>query len=139
MNRILISIPHLFAGKADIEIAGFLTALIAWGQRPVILRNARQWMQRMDDRPGEFMVNHSLAERKKFGDFVHRTMNGEDAIYLLKALQKTYRDEGGLEGLFSNNFAASGKSRPIHLRHPPATAELLFSRPYRQTSRRPAA
>jgi uncharacterized protein (TIGR02757 family) len=103
-----ISIPHLFAGKADIEIAGFLTALIAWGQRPVILRNTRQWMQRMDDRPGEFMINHSWAERKKFGDFVHRTMNGEDAIYLLKALQKTYRDEGGLEGLFSNNFAASG-------------------------------
>lgn len=103
-----ISIPHSFKTKEDIEISGFLTALIAWGQRPVILRNARQFMERMDDRPCEFVLEHSLSERKKFGNFVHRTFNGDDAIYLLKALQYTYRHEQGLEGLFTKHYTATG-------------------------------
>ena len=35
-----ISIPHLFSQKEDIEIAGFLAALIAWGKRNLIIRSA---------------------------------------------------------------------------------------------------
>ena len=37
-----VSIPHLFTKKQDIEIAGFLAATIAWGQRPTIIRNANE-------------------------------------------------------------------------------------------------
>ena len=33
-----ISIPHQFDRKEDIEIAGFLVAIIAWGQRKTILK-----------------------------------------------------------------------------------------------------
>ena len=103
-----ISIPHLFSGKEDREISGFMTALLAWGQRPVILRNARQLIDRMDAAPHAFILHHSAAERKKFRDFVHRTFQGDDANYLLKALQQAYRHYGGLEGLFSSAYAESG-------------------------------
>ena len=34
-----IQIPHQFHHKQDIEIAAFLTATIAWGNRKSILRN----------------------------------------------------------------------------------------------------
>ena len=37
-----ISIPHQFTKKEDIEIAGFLAATIAWGQRITIINNANK-------------------------------------------------------------------------------------------------
>ena len=37
-----ISIPHQFSKKEDIEIAGFLAATIAWGQRVTIINNANK-------------------------------------------------------------------------------------------------
>ena len=35
-----IQIPHLYSLKEDIEIAGFLSATIAWGNRKMIIKNA---------------------------------------------------------------------------------------------------
>ena len=43
-----ISIPHMFSDNQDIEIAGFLAATIAWGNRKSILKNANRLMERMD-------------------------------------------------------------------------------------------
>ena len=37
-----ISIPHLFSTKEDIEISGFITSTISWGQRKTILINAKK-------------------------------------------------------------------------------------------------
>ena len=36
-----IQIPHLFSLKEDIEIAGFLSATIAWGNRKMIIKNCK--------------------------------------------------------------------------------------------------
>jgi len=35
-----ISIPHRFSIKEDIEIAGFLTAILSWGMRRQIIERA---------------------------------------------------------------------------------------------------
>jgi len=35
-----LSIPHRYTEKGDIEIAGFLAATIAWGNRKMILKNS---------------------------------------------------------------------------------------------------
>ena len=43
-----ILIPHKFSRKEDIEIAGFLAATIAWGQRKTILSNAVKMMEFME-------------------------------------------------------------------------------------------
>ena len=37
-----ISIPHLFSKKEDIEISAFITSTISWGQRTIILKNAKK-------------------------------------------------------------------------------------------------
>ena len=42
-----IQIPHQFSLKEDIEISGFLTATIAWGNRKMIIRNANRMMRVM--------------------------------------------------------------------------------------------
>ena len=96
-----IAVPHLFSKAEDIEIAGFLTATIAWGQRPTILANARQLMDRMDRQPHDFILNFTESDLEPFASFVHRTFNGQDCTYFLHALQNIYRNHGGLQAAFT--------------------------------------
>jgi len=95
-----ISIPHLFSKKEDQEIAGFIAAILAWGQRKTILKNCRSLFTLMDLAPHDFIKNHTIKDRKPFKAFVHRTFNGIDLIYFLAALQQIYQQPQGLEGVF---------------------------------------
>ena len=99
-----VGIPHLFDHKEDIEIAGFLTALIAWGRRALIIRNAQALMARMDMAPHDFVVGASAAELRRLAGFVHRTFNEQDATALVLALRRVYAESGGLEGIFSQSL-----------------------------------
>ncbi|MCX6239443.1 MAG: TIGR02757 family protein [Bacteroidia bacterium] len=113
-----ISIPRRFSRKEDIEIAAFLSATIAWGQRPTIIRNANQLMQLMDGEPYEFLTQTAIEDPERFDSFVHRTFNGIDCLYFMRALSSIYRKYGGLEKLFSDGFAIDGtvKTAIIHFR-----------------------
>lgn len=94
-----IQIPHLFNKKEDIEIAGFLTATIAWGNRKMIIKNAQRMMLLMDNSPFEFIMNHSKKDLKQVESFVHRTFQGVDFAYFIKSLQHIYNTKNGLEQL----------------------------------------
>lgn len=96
-----VSIPHLFTKKEDIEIAGFLAATIAWGNRKSILNNANRLMQMMDNSPHDFVLAATAKDLKPFNSFVHRTFNGTDCVYFLTALKEIYLNHGGLENAFS--------------------------------------
>ncbi|MCE3281229.1 MAG: hypothetical protein K0S44_3420 [Bacteroidetes bacterium] len=96
-----ISIPHQFNKKEDIEIAGFLAATIAWGQRVTILKNSNKLMQLMDNSPHEFIIKAGKKDLKRFEGFVHRTFNSDDLKFFILSLQNIYRNEGGLEKTFS--------------------------------------
>ena len=50
-----ISVPHAFEGREDREIAGFLAATIAWGNRKAIVRSARRMVEYMDNAPADFV------------------------------------------------------------------------------------
>lgn len=104
-----ISIPHLFSNKEDIEISGFLAATIAWGQRPVIIRNARLLMEWMDFAPFDFIINASAKDMEHFKKFKHRTFNGEDCIYFLKGLKEIYQTHGGMEVVFTQAWLDSSR------------------------------
>ncbi|HET6991246.1 MAG TPA: TIGR02757 family protein, partial [Bacteroidia bacterium] len=94
--------------KEDIEIAGFLAATVAWGQRPVIIRNANLLMERMDLSPYEFVMNASAKDLKKLDSFVHRTFNGIDARFFVLALRNIYEKHNGMEELFADGIKMSG-------------------------------
>ncbi|WP_431123642.1 TIGR02757 family protein [Flagellimonas flava] len=96
-----LQIPHRFSKKADIEISGFLTATIAWGNRKSIIKNASSLMELMDRSPYDFVCNHTVAELQKLGTFVHRTFNALDLTYFVKSLQNIYTKHGGLEAVFT--------------------------------------
>lgn len=97
-----ICIPHLFSKKEDIEIAAFLSATIAWGNRKSIITNATKLMNWMDNEPHQFILNHSKKDLKPFEKFVHRTFNGEDCLFFLNSLKNIYSSHKGLEAVFAN-------------------------------------
>lgn len=99
-----ISIPHRFSKKEDIEISGFLSAIIAWGNRKSILKSAAKMMELMDNDPYAFVLHHSHADLKHFKDFVHRTFNDEDLMTIVQCLQELYKNHGGLESAFKSGM-----------------------------------
>ncbi|MDW3648055.1 MAG: TIGR02757 family protein [Bacteroidia bacterium] len=101
-----VSIPHEFSKKEDIEISGFFSALIAWGRRDIIIRNARKLMERMEWAPFDFVLNAEEEELDALSDYVHRTFNGEDLKALILGLRRVYQEEEGLEGIFSKGIKA---------------------------------
>lgn len=103
-----IQVPHLFRKKEDIEIAALLTATIAWGQRSTIIKNARSLLEFMDGDPYNFISGHKEDDLKQFLGFVHRTFNGFDCIYFMKALREIYKNHGGLEAVFTEGYIESG-------------------------------
>jgi uncharacterized protein (TIGR02757 family) len=96
-----VSVPRQFSKKQDIEIAGFLAATIAWGQRPTIIRNANELMKRMDHAPHEFILNHTKKDLLQFKKFKHRTFNGVDCVFFIKSLQNIYKKNISLEDAFT--------------------------------------
>lgn len=61
-----IQIPHRFTKKEDIEIAAFLSATIAWGNRKMIISNADRMMNFMGQAPYDFVMNHSHIDLEKY-------------------------------------------------------------------------
>jgi len=109
-----IQIPHLFTQKEDIEISGFLTATIAWGNRKSILKNAHRLMEIMDHSPYEFIKNHQENDLEPLSSFVHRTFNADDLFYFIKALQNIYQNHQGLEGIFTKFSSPTSTQMGIH-------------------------
>lgn len=95
-----IQIPHLFSKKEDIEIAGFLTSLLTWGKRQIIIKTAKYLMQIMDNSPYDFIKNHTDLDMKYFKKFKYRTITAEDMIFFIQSLKKIYNLYDGLESLF---------------------------------------
>ena len=103
-----ISVPHRFTRKEDIEIAGFLAATLAWGQRPTIIANSLRLMEWMEWHPVEFILNFSDKDLRPFNGFVHRTFNYADLEFFLYSLKNIYQEYGGLEACFSRPYKQDG-------------------------------
>jgi len=95
-----ISIPHRFSKKEDIEIAGFIAAVLAWGQRKTIINKCSELFEMMDNAPYDFIYNHEERDLKPFLQFKHRTFNDIDTLYFIEFLRWFYRDHESLEESF---------------------------------------
>lgn len=99
-----IQVPHHFSKEEDIEIAGFLTATLAWGQRKTIINNALSLVESMPDGPYEFLMSAKDYQLDTFQEFKHRTFNGTDCSFFLRSLQNIYKKHGGLKSVFYEGF-----------------------------------
>lgn len=108
-----IQIPHLYSQKEDIEIAGFLSATIAWGNRKMIIKNAQRMMELMGNSPYDFVMSHTDMQLERMENFVHRTFNGTDMIFFIKSLQNIYHNHNGLEAVFAQHQQADSMQNSI--------------------------
>jgi len=138
-----IGIPHLFSKKQDIEIAGFLAATIAWGNRKSIIANANKLVQWMDHSPHDFILNARAKDLNPFQRFVHRTFNGMDCVFFLRSLQNLYKKYDSLEIPFAQgmkNKDENVKNGLLHFRKEffllkhPARTEKHISNPAKGSS-----
>ncbi len=106
-----VQIVHQFNKKEDIEIIGFLTATIAWGNRKSIIKNAQRIVDIMGGEPHLFILSYEEQEL----DFVHRTFNSIDLNFFFKSLKNIYQNHKGLESVFPTSMTA--KERIIHFRN----------------------
>ncbi|WP_438964361.1 TIGR02757 family protein [Winogradskyella sp.] len=109
-----IKIPHKFSKKEDIEIIGFLTATIAWGNRKSIITNANKMANLMDFSPFDFVINHRASDLENLNGFVHRTFNAEDFKQFIKSLRHIYQTHGGLESIFNKYCTEESLQVSIH-------------------------
>ena len=95
-----IQIPHQFSEKEDIAIAGFITAMLAWGQRKTIIKSANKFMTLMGNTPFDFVMSATDNQIERLSLFKHRTFNGYDAKYLIQAIRGIYREYGSFDAAF---------------------------------------
>ncbi|WP_109301113.1 TIGR02757 family protein [Aquimarina sp. AU474] len=109
-----VQIPHLYTQKRDIEISGFLTATISWGNRKSILTNAHRLMALLDNSPYDFVMNHSSDDLSTFDSFVHRTFNNIDLAYFIKGLQYIYTKYVDMESFYMQFSEEEDLQSAIH-------------------------
>lgn len=101
-----ISIPHRFTLLQDIEIAGFLTATISWGNRKAILSAGNKLMHLFNHEPFAFVQQYGKPESRHIlkSGFVYRTFNPADLDFMLKALHRLYLQTDSIESYFLKGF-----------------------------------
>lgn len=95
-----ISIPHRFSGRQDVEITGFIAAILAWGQRKTIINKCTDLFNRMDNAPYDFVLHHQEHDLKQLTAFKHRTFNDTDLLYFVAFFRWYYTQHNSLEDAF---------------------------------------
>lgn len=95
-----VSIPHSFTLKQDREITGFFAAIFAWGQRKTIINKCKELIDRMDNSPFDFILNHRDSDLRRLIGFKHRTFNDSDLLYCIHFMKHHYSKCDSLEDAF---------------------------------------
>ena len=108
-----ISVPHSFTRTVDREIAGFLAATIAWGNRCAIVQSAHRMMRYMDNAPEDFVRNATETDMEYLRTYVHRTFNGVDFQDFVRGLRHIITEWGSVGNYFETRYEEHGDLRPV--------------------------
>ena len=108
-----ISVPHSFTRPVDREIAGFLAATIAWGNRRAIVQSAHRMMRYMDNAPEDFVRNATEADMEYLRTYVHRTFNGVDFLDFVRGLRHIITEWGSVGNYFETRYEEHGDLRSV--------------------------
>ena len=130
-----IIVPHSFNKKQDIEISGFITSVISWGNRKSIINSANKIIEFMDYSPYDFIINHTDKDLIKKKKSIHRTFNSDDLNYFFISLKNIYSKHNGLEDILGDESNGNNLQQRISqfkelffcLSHPKRTRKHLPS------------
>lgn len=92
-----VQFMHAFDDKTDRELAGFFAATMAWGRRDIVNAKVEDLLNRMNNRPSDFILNYSESDAPNFEGFKHRTFKPVDLHWLTKTLQSILLKFGDFE------------------------------------------
>ncbi len=92
-----VSFPHRFEKKEDIEVSGFLTSWIAYGNRKQILKKAELWHSEMDGKPLAYILDKRYARYKDDTRPFYRFFKMRDVFDLCERMNTIYTKHGSLE------------------------------------------
>ena len=93
---------HKYKNKKDIELAGFISSLLAYGSRQQFIKKLNILFDNIaQNEPLNFIRNF---EPEIIGDFNYRFGKPSDFVMIFKILKRLYTESEGLEDLFSYGF-----------------------------------
>lgn len=84
-----VQFPRRFSEIHDVEITALLSAIIAWGNRKMICRDAERMLEIMRQEPWTF-VREKAYEAIDPDRNIHRTFFGRHLQYFLRGLRRIY-------------------------------------------------
>lgn len=96
-----VRFPNRFTNKKDIELAGFIASLVAYGRRDVFTKKLDELFNLAQNEPLNFIQNF---ESGMIGDFNYRFGKSEDFTQIFLILKELYTKDGGLEELFKYGY-----------------------------------
>ena len=84
----------------DKEIAGLLSACLAYGRVQQIEKSLIRLFDIMEGAPFKFVMSFDYSGRQKLASFKHRFNTGDDIANLLEVLKKVYTEFGSLKNCF---------------------------------------
>lgn len=105
-----VQFPRRFSDKRDIEIAGLLAAIIAWGRRSMICRDAERLLEMMNNEPYVY-VREGAFEDVADERNIHRTLFGAGLKHFLRGLRRIYAAHDSIDS-FAASLGVGGEEAP---------------------------
>lgn len=102
-----VQFPRRYSCLQDIEIAAFLCATIAWGNRKMICRDCDRLLQTLGNEPYKFVMEGDFRPMEAERTNIHRTFFTDDLAYWLRGLHSVYSKHDSLDDFAKSAGAAS--------------------------------
>lgn len=100
-----------YEDPADREVVGLVAASLAVGRVKTILRSVSAVLDRMTSHPARFIVDGSRQDlARRFSDFGHRFLTGENLGALLCGARSIIRRHGSLGAFFATKVTAADET-----------------------------
>lgn len=109
-----VQFPRRFTDMRDVEIAAFLCASIAWGNRKMICRDCDRMLQLMDNRPFDYMMDEGYEDLPPEQN-IHRTFFARDLQHFMRGLRRIYSRHGSIDRFCQASGAPSHELAAWHL------------------------
>ena len=94
---------YKFSDKKDVEIAGFIASMFAYGKREVFITKLNRVFELMEHKPLEYIKSFD-CKKNNVTACDYRFSKDCDLIQIFKILNKLYSENETLETLFKHNY-----------------------------------
>lgn len=98
-----IQFVHRFKNKNDIEIAGFIASMFAYGKREVFIEKLNHIFNLMANKPYDYVKSFNYKSNN-ISDCDYRFSKNCDFVQIVKILNKLYCENETLETLFEYSY-----------------------------------